>query len=87
LIISVIHGIVGYWIQSFYFPVSVCKQLDKLCANVLWKGQMHAWNWSSIYQPKSEEVGLRRIHDINQAASLTRLWNLCSSNSIWPSWM
>ena len=88
LIKSVMLGIISYWIQSFHFPVSIYNELDRLCANFLWKGQMHAWKWEYICWPKTEGgVGLRRIQDINQAARSKILWNFCTSNSIWANWM
>jgi len=30
---------------------------------------------------------LRRIQDINHASSLKRLWDCCTSTSIWANWM
>ena len=48
LIKSVIHGIIGYWIQIFHFPESICNELDRKCANFLWKGKMHTWKLESL---------------------------------------
>ena len=74
LIKTVIHGIIGYWIQSFYFPATISNELDKMCANFLWKGKMHTWKWDSLRKPKFEQgVGLRKTKYINYTAKLKRL--------------
>ena len=86
LIKSVIQGIIAYWVQSFNFPVSICNELDKLCANFMGKGRLHAWKCDAICRPKSEGgMGLRRTREISQVATLKRLWNYCTSSSVWAS--
>ena len=88
LIKITIHGIVSYWVHSCHLPISFCRNLDKLCSNFLWKGKMHARSWRSICKTKSEGgIGLRSFQDVNKASSCKRLWNYCTSNTIWVEWM
>ena len=88
LIKYVLHGMVSYWIHSFKIPVSISKELEKLFANFLWKGGIHAYSWTNICKPKVEGgVGIRRIQEINEAAGLKLIWKLCTSQSLWASWM
>jgi len=88
LIKSVIHGIISYWIQSFHFPVTIWNEVDRLCANFVWKGKMHTWAWDSLCRSKSGGgMGLRRAQGINNVAELKRFWNCCNSKSIWARWL
>jgi len=88
LIKSVLHGMATYWLLSFKMPVSVCKELEKLFANFLWHGKLHAYSWSELCKPKKEGgVGIRRITDVNNAAGLKLFWRLNTSQSLRASWM
>jgi len=84
----VLHGLIGYWIHSFNFPVSICKELDRMCANFVWKGRLHAWKWESLCRPIPEGgMWLTKTQDINQTSAIKRLWNCWTSGSIWAEWM
>ena len=91
LLKTVIQGIASYWIHSYKLPPSVCRELDKLCANFLWKGRVHAWRWSAICKPKSERGRgrgrLRSFQDINKVAICKRFWIYCNNETIWASRM
>ena len=88
LIRSVIHGIVSYWIQSYQLPASVCRELDSMYANFLWKGKMHAWSWKSICKPRSEGgMGLRSFQVVNKTFACKRFWTYCATDTIWAKWM
>ena len=81
-------GVLSYWIQSYSFPISICIQLEQMCATFLWKDKMHAWSMSAMYKPKlGGGIGLRSVFDINRAASIKRFWNCCTSTSVWATWM
>jgi len=57
-------------------------------ANFIWKGRIHACNWESIKKPKSEGgLGLRKLQDLNTAASLELFWRCATANGIWSTWM
>ena len=89
LIKTVLLGTIHYWIQSYRFPVSVIKTLEKLFANFLWRNKMHAWAWDKMCTPKSEGgLSIRRIQDINNATGLKLVWRCCNSDdSICANWM
>jgi len=88
LIKSVLHYLLSYWVFSFRLPCSVIKELESIYAKFLWNGRMHVWKWSDICMPKREGgAGLRRISDIVQAAGVSLVWRLCSTKTIWISWM
>jgi len=39
LIKSVFFNVLGYWIQSYKLPLSVCKELERLAANIFGIGE------------------------------------------------
>ena len=41
LVKSVIHSYLIYWLQSYKFPLSVIRTLEKLMANFIWMNKMH----------------------------------------------
>ena len=47
---------------------------------------MHAWSWADICKVK-EGLGIRRISDINTAASIRLFWRLYTSKNLWTDWM
>ena len=42
---------------------------------------------SAMHKPKSGGVALVSIFDMNRAASIKWLWNCCTSDSVWATWM
>ena len=49
---------------------------------------MHVWNCKKICRPKKEGgVGIRRLHDLNNASGIRLVWKLCNSKSLWCQWM
>jgi len=61
--------------------------LEKLFANFLWKGKIHACSWTDLCKPKEEGGDIRRIQDINKAARMKLNWKLCISKSLWVEWI
>jgi len=59
-----------------------------MVSSFLWEGQLHGWSMVAMSKPEIEGgVGLRSVSDMTRAASLKRLWNCCTSQSIWARWM
>ena len=56
LIRTVPFSTLAYWGQSYSFPLSIVKEIERICANFWWKGRMHGWKWEDICRPKRERV-------------------------------
>lgn len=85
---TVLLGAMNYWIQSFKLPQTVIKELERIICNFIWKGGMHTISWDTICRPKKEGgLGLRKIKDMSNAAGIKLFWRLCTTNSLWASWM
>jgi len=53
--LSIATSYIGY--KSYKLPISVMKALERIMANFIWKGRMHACSWDSMLQTK-----VRRRH-------------------------
>jgi hypothetical protein len=83
LIKSVISGITSYWYMSYNLPQSIMKEIERICANFLWKGKVHSLSWENICKPKKEGgLGLRPIKELCQSAGMKRIWRLLTENSL-----
>lgn len=71
LIKSMITNNVMYWVQYFKIPLSINREIERICSNFLWCDKMHAWSWESICKQKTKGgMGIKRNKDLNSAASL-----------------
>ena len=83
LIKTVILNTISQWSQSFSFPISVTKEIERISANFLWNGKVHAWSWESICRLKSEGgLGVRRIAYVCSAAGIKLVWRMCTNNTM-----
>ncbi|GKC79091.1 hypothetical protein Tco_1129865, partial [Tanacetum coccineum] len=76
-----------YWRSLFILPKLVCDTIDKLVKKFLWtKGDnaigMVSVGWKEVCKTKSQEgLGLRPLHDWNEALMAKHLWNIaCDKN-------
>ena len=72
---------------------SVLKRIEAISANFLWcEGEQgckyHGVAWKKCCGPVSEGgIGIRSMHDINQALAMKLWWQLRTSNFLWASFM
>ena len=49
---------------------------------------MHNWGWDDIFESKKEGgTRFRRVSNIVEIAGLRLVWRLCTSQTVWSSWM
>ncbi|KAJ6793872.1 Uncharacterized protein M6B38_234015 [Iris pallida] len=88
LIRSVISVVAHFWLQSILLPVATIRRVDRLCADFLWRGGMHAVSWEQLCRPRKEGgVGLRPLLEIREASALKLSWRFISGGSLWADWM
>jgi hypothetical protein len=88
LIKTVLYSILSYWYFSYEFPEKIIGEIERICANFLWKGRMHTMRWRDICKPKREGgFGLRSVQDMCAAAGMKMIWRLLTSDSVWNKWM
>jgi hypothetical protein len=94
LIISVLSGMVQFWLSIFPMPDTVINQITCICRNFLWIGtttrSMFALvAWKHICLPKAE--GGLSLYDVkarNNCFLTKQLWNIhLKSDSIWIRWV
>lgn len=84
LIMTVLLGMLQYWIHFYLMPVSVSNELERMFAKFLWRDKMHAWALDKLWKPEEEGgVAIRRIHEINTAAEIKLVWRCYTSDSMW----
>jgi len=57
LIKSTLYSTMAYWYQYYSYPSSITKEIERICANFLWKGRLHTMSCADLCRPKTE-VGL-----------------------------
>ncbi|KAJ6843968.1 uncharacterized protein M6B38_295310 [Iris pallida] len=88
LIRSVISAVAHFWLQSILLPVATIRRVERLCADFLWRGGMHAISWEQLCRPRKEGgVGLRPLLEIREASALKLAWRFISGGSLWADWM
>lgn len=88
LIKSIIYGSLSYWYMAYNFPQAITNEIERICANFLWKGKLHSISWEAICRPKKEGgFGLRPVKDLCNSAGLKRIWRLLTEESLWAEWM
>jgi mannosylglycoprotein endo-beta-mannosidase len=88
LIKTVIYGTISYWYLTYKFPISISKEIERICANFLWKGHLHSMRWEDVCKTKREGgFGLRSIQNLCDAAGVKKIWRLLNGNSMWSEWM
>jgi hypothetical protein len=88
LIRSVILSSISYGYFTYNLPRSIIKEIERLCANFLWKGKLHNISWAKLCTPKKEGgLGIKSIPELCEAAGLKRLWRFLTTKSMWGRWM
>ena len=81
---SILLNSLNYWIQSYKVSCSISNELERICANFIWNGKMHAWSWNSMCKPKGEGgLCLRRVRNTTEVVGIKLVWRLFTSNSLW----
>lgn len=91
LIRSVLASMPQYYMSNYLLPKHWCTKIDKGFKDFWWgfeddkKRHFTPKAWESICYPKSHgSLGLRRLHDTNQALVIKVAWNFDTQpNSIW----
>jgi exonuclease III len=88
LIKTVIYAIILYWLQTFHFPATSIKKIEKKCADFLWRGKYHKISWDKVCKPKEEVgFGIRNLKDLSSTCHLKLFWRFLSADSLWARWM
>jgi hypothetical protein len=88
LIKTVLFNILSYWFQSYVFPCSIVREIERILSNFLWNGKLHTMSWAKICLPKAEGgFGLRRVSDVCAAATIKKVWRLLTTKTIWSEWI
>ena len=88
IINSVLTNVIGYWHQTLKLLISTCRELERLAANFLRKGRMHAWIWDSLCKPKREDgVGIKKVTELNIVGDIKLFWRFCTSKCLWATRM
>ncbi|KAJ6835700.1 uncharacterized protein M6B38_330700 [Iris pallida] len=88
LVRSVISTVAHFLLQSILLLVATIRRVEQLCADFIWRGDMHAIFWDQLCRPKKEGgVGLRPLLEIGKASALKLAWRFISGESLWADWM
>lgn len=88
LIRTVISAIALYWLQAIIIPIVTIHKIERMCANFLWKGGIHAISWEELCRPKKERgVGLRALTVLRKKASYKLFWRFLFVKSLWADWV
>ncbi|CAA0816391.1 Ribonuclease H-like superfamily protein, partial [Striga hermonthica] len=86
LVKSVLQALPVFSMTCFKLPVSICKEISKLCAKFWWKNEdtsdsgIHWRKWDKITLPKL--LGGLGFHDIslfNEALTCKQLWRVATN--------
>ncbi|KAF7811880.1 reverse transcriptase [Senna tora] len=90
LIKSISVATANYYMQSLPFPISICKEIDKIHRNFLWgsnseRKKLHLVNWDVICRNKrSGRLGIPKSHERNLAFLTSLYWRtLAEKESVW----
>ena len=90
MISSVLNAIPVFLMQTTVLPVSVCKEMEKICRDFLWHGnssdkKLHLVNWATVTKPKHMGgLGIRCMRHMNQALVGKLAWRaLHSCDELW----
>ncbi|XP_058734321.1 uncharacterized protein LOC131606051 [Vicia villosa] len=90
---NTLFAISAYWMQVFYFPKKVIKQIEALCQNYLWSGTMMSKKapiaWESVCLPKSAGgLNIISLQVWNKAIMGKLLWNIHKkADKLWIRWL
>ena len=92
LVQSVLNSIPIYTMQSIKLPVSICKEMERLCRNFIWHGNsgdsaVHLINWQTLLYPKQNGgLGIRNFGLMNQAMLGKLCWRaFMNPSDLWIS--
>lgn len=54
LIHTVVAAVVMFWLQSTLLSQAMIRKLERLCADFVWRGGIHAISWDMFRRPMSK---------------------------------
>ncbi|XP_043809034.1 uncharacterized protein LOC110606238 [Manihot esculenta] len=92
LVQSVLNSIPIYTMQSIKLPVSICKEMERLCRNFIWHGNsgdsaVYLINWQTLQYPKQNGgLGIQNFGLMNQAMLGKLCWRaFMNPSDLWIS--
>eukprot|EP00268_Persea_americana_P000882 TRINITY_DN10275_c0_g3_i1.p1 TRINITY_DN10275_c0_g3~~TRINITY_DN10275_c0_g3_i1.p1 ORF type:complete len:110 (-),score=13.99 TRINITY_DN10275_c0_g3_i1:1693-2022(-) len=76
----------------FPLPKSVTNDMERLMRNFLWsleetQSRKNQIRWDVVCLPTKGGLGIRQVHEKNEASFLKLGWATASSSSLWANWI
>ncbi|XP_050222570.1 uncharacterized protein LOC126672659 [Mercurialis annua] len=94
LVNAVLFSMHVYWSTMFILPLTVIREVERICRNFLWKGKTESSKgnmvaWDEVCKKKCEGgLGVKNMILWNRTAIMKHVWELVAvKKSLWANWV